>query len=372
MITTLVLCVAVSLVAFSNGANDNFKGVASLFGSGTCGYKRAIFWGTLTTLCGAIIAIALATTLMKRFSGKGLVPDILVADPTFLLAVALGAGSTVLLATRFGFPISTTHALTGGLVGAGLAAAGPSAVNVSALGANFVMPLLVSPVIAVALGALYYLIMRAGRLKLGIQKEMCICVGDEVTVRAVDPPAGLFAAETLPRITVATGTVSRCRQRYAGRMLGANAGRILDTLHFLSAGAVSLARGWNDTPKIAGLLLVAVGPAYAAWGFVGVALTMAAGGLIAARRVAETMGHKITNMNPGQGFAANLATATLVLGACLFAWPVSTTHVSVGALLGIGISTRQAKWETVIPVLLSWVVTLPCAASIAAVAKFCI
>lgn len=143
--------------------------------------------------------------------------------------------------------------------------------------------------------------------------------------------------------------------------------RTLDALHFLSAGAVSFARGLNDTPKIAALLLVLTS-VNASFGLCIVAVAMAAGGLLSARRVADTMAHKITGMNPGQGFSANLSTALLVTTASYHGLPVSTTHVSVGSLLGIGTTTRRAKWHTVIPVLLSWVVTLPCAAALAAVA----
>jgi PiT family inorganic phosphate transporter len=91
-------------------------------------------------------------------------------------------------------------------------------------------------------------------------------------------------------------------------------------------------------------------------------VVMALGGILGARQVAETLAHKITGMNPGQGFAANLATSVLTTTASFHGLPVSTTHVSVGALLGIGITTGQAKWKTVIPVLLAWVVTLPSAA----------
>jgi PiT family inorganic phosphate transporter len=80
------------------------------------------------------------------------------------------------------------------------------------------------------------------------------------------------------------------------------------------------------------------------------------------------MANKITDMNPGQGFAANLATALLVNTASYHGLPVSTTHVSVGSLIGLGIVTRQAKWKPVLGVLLSWVVTLPCAAALSALA----
>ncbi len=140
---------------------------------------------------------------------------------------------------------------------------------------------------------------------------------------------------------------------------------VLDTLHFLSAGAVSFARGVNDTPKIAALLLVGemIAPDAA---LVGVGVVMAAGGLISARRVAETMSQRVTEMNPGQGLAANFVTAGLVIGASGLGLPVSTTHVSCGSLFGIGAVTRQAHWKTIGAILLAWVTTLPVAAALGA------
>lgn len=106
---------------YANGANDNFKGVATLFGSGTTDRRRALLWATGTTLIGSLCAIWLAGELLSRFSGKGIVSDALTADPGFATAVALGAGLTVLLATRLGMPISTTHSLVGVLTGTALA-----------------------------------------------------------------------------------------------------------------------------------------------------------------------------------------------------------------------------------------------------------
>ncbi len=136
---------------------------------------------------------------------------------------------------------------------------------------------------------------------------------------------------------------------------------MMDAVHFVSAGMVSFARGLNDTPKMAALLLVV--PAFdIRWGLVIIAIAISVGGLLNSRRVAETMSHKITAMNHGQGFSANLATGFLVIGASLIGSPVSTTHVSVGALFGIGLTTRQADTRVVSNILLSWVLTLPCAA----------
>jgi len=188
-----------------------------------------------------------------------------------------------------------------------------------------------------------------------------------VSFLPVPRPDGVFAAEALPKLTVTADQPAVCQQRYTGGFLGVNAGKLVDGFHFLSAGAVSFARGLNDTPRIAALLLVA-SALNIQWGLVAIAMAMEVGGLLNARKVADTMANKITDMNPGQGFAANLATALLVNTASYHGLPVSTTHVSVGSLLGIGIATRQAKWKPVIGVLLSWVITLPCAATLVAAA----
>lgn len=141
MIFALVVTVAVAL-AFANGANDNFKGVATLFGCGATDYRRALIWATLTTMLGSLAAVFLSATLIKSFGGKGLINVAVVAQPAFASAVALGGGLTVLLATRFGMPVSTTHALIGALIGTGLAAG--STLNLATLGSKFVVPLLLS------------------------------------------------------------------------------------------------------------------------------------------------------------------------------------------------------------------------------------
>ena len=145
------LFLATCFLAYSNGANDNFKGVASLFGCKAASYRTAILWATLTTFAGSITAIFLAQTLLQRFSGKGLVPDSVVGSEQFLLAVAIATALTVILATRFGFPISTTHGLMGALIGGGLVAVGAK-VNFASLGRGFVLPLLLSPFLAILLG----------------------------------------------------------------------------------------------------------------------------------------------------------------------------------------------------------------------------
>src|SRR5919199_2465382 len=103
----VLLFLATCFLAYSNGANDNFKGVASLFGSRTCSYRTAISWATVTTFAGSIASIFLAQALLKKFSGKGIVPDQFAGSEYFVLAVAIGAGVTLIIATFTGFPIST-------------------------------------------------------------------------------------------------------------------------------------------------------------------------------------------------------------------------------------------------------------------------
>ncbi len=363
MTMTLVLIVlAVLFVAYSNGSNDNFKGVATLFGSGTCTYRQALAWATMTTLAGSLLALYFAGGLVDSFKGKGLVPDEVTRQPAFLLAVSLGAALTVLLATSTGMPVSTTHALTGGLVGAGLIAAAGD-VRFASLGTSFVLPLLFSPVAALLLTVLVYPLFRWVRRSSGVTSRTCVCVG-QVYEEAEPRPDGQFLLLRTGTV-VAVGEAGACVERYHGRVAGLEAGRAVDGLHYVSGGAVGFARGLNDTPKIVALMLAA-DALPSVWGLALVAVVMAVGGVLNSHRVADTMSKKITRMNPGQGFTANLVTSLLVAGASRVGLPVSTTHVSVGALFGIGVVNRTARAKTVLTILLAWVTTLPVGAALAA------
>jgi inorganic phosphate transporter, PiT family len=348
------LVLAVLFVAYTNGANDNFKGVATLFGSGTSGYRRALAWGTLTTFAGSLTALFLSEKLVSRFSGKGLVPDALVGSPEFVSAVALAAALTVFLATLLSFPISTTHALSGALVGAGLV---QGEVRLQVLGSAFFLPLVLSPLAGMALAASLYGVAHAIRLRTGFRRESCVCLNGEWV-----PVAMGSAAAAQAKLELVT-----CQERYQGTILAVRAHAVLDAAHYLSAGAVSFARGLNDTPKIVALL-VAARAMNLRGGCLLVGLVMGLGAVLQARRVAEKMSHGITRMNHGQGFSANLVTAALVLAASRYGLPVSTTHVSCGSLFGIGAVTGQARWKSIGTVLLAWVVTLPLAAALAALA----
>lgn len=146
-ILLVVIVLAVLFLAYANGANDNFKGVATLFGSGTTTYRIALIWATVTTLAGSLCALLLAQGLIDSFKGKGLVLIEITTQVRFLVAVSLAAAGTVMLATRLGMPVSTTHALTGSLVGAGLIAAAGD-VQFEALGHQFLLPLLFAPIMS--------------------------------------------------------------------------------------------------------------------------------------------------------------------------------------------------------------------------------
>lgn len=360
LLTALLL--GVLALAYANGANDNFKGVATLYGCGTARYRTALAWATAATLGGSLLALALAAGLVDTFKGKGLVPDSVTTDPRFLLSVGLGAALTVLLATWLGLPVSTTHALTGGLVGAGLLAADGD-VRFSALTDSFVAPLLFAPVAALLLAVLLYPVVRAVRRAAGVTTRTWVRVGGVVEEATITPDGTVLLVRTGVAVTV--GPADECRTRYAGRVAGAEVGPVLDAVHYLSAGAVCFARALNDTPKLVALLIAAEAVAPTV-GLAATAAAMAVGGVLGARRVAETMGRKITRMSPGQGLTANLVTALMVLGASRLGLPVSTTHVSVGALFGIGTVNGTARVRTVLSILLAWVTTLPLGAALAA------
>lgn len=359
MITTALAIGAAILLAFANGANDNAKGVATLIGSGTCSLRASIYYAAGATFLGSVTAIFLAGSLVAKFSGKGLVDETLIASPVFLTSVAVGAALTVLLATRIGMPISTTHALVGGICGAGLAG---HALIAGSLVKAFVVPLLVAPLLALVLAAPLYALFRAVRCRLGVTTRTCICIEEEYHPVRISPEGAVTLEATGVRIAEARD-VSECRERYAGCIAGLEAQWVLDGSHLVSAGVVSFARGLNDTPKIAAIM-IAMGAAGSGLGLSVVGVAIAMGGLLAVRRVAQTMSYRITEMNDGQAFTANLVTAFCVLVASRFGVPVSTTHVSCGSLFGIGLVNRKAHAGMIGTILAAWVTTLPVAAGL--------
>lgn len=354
---------AMLFIAYVNGANDNFKGVATLFGSGAADYRQALGWATITTLAGSLTAVFLATRLISIFQGNGLVPPSLAESEPFLTAVILGAALTVFLATKIGIPISTTHGLTGALFGGGLISVGLE-IGFHTLLISFFLPLLASPAVAVILTLLVFPFFLKALRFAGLNKENCVCIGSQV-VPAPLTPEGCVMSRSPTALTVLVDSQAACIQSLSGSFLGVNAQKLTDAGHFVSAGAVSFARGLNDTPKIVALGLV-VSPLDLTWSIGLVAPVMALGGLVSAKKVAHTVSKRITGMEPDEGFLANLVTSFLVILASRWGLPVSTTHLSCGALFGIGIANGQARWGVIRTILLAWLLTLPLAAISAA------
>ena len=357
----IILFIVACFLAYNNGANDNFKGVATLFGSGITHYKGAIIWATVSTFLGSVAAIFLANTLVKNFSGKGLVPDELIQAPEFAVSIALGAAITVYLATKIGMPISTTHSLVGALFGSGVLAVG-STFNFAKLGGTFLIPLIISPLMAAVISLGAYAVFRRLRVAVRASEDSRVYLGDKIKpLSEVAYADGIATLQTKVQKTVIVANKQEIGEEYPGQMNGISLQKLLDYAHYLSAGVVSFARGLNDTPKIVGLLIV-IEAMDIKWGMAAIALAMAVGGLLNAKKVGETVSKKITPMNPGQGFTANLITGLLVTTASLHGMPVSTTHVSVGSIFGIGTVTQKTDLNVVRNILLSWLLTLPVAA----------
>jgi inorganic phosphate transporter, PiT family len=346
MILTLLAATALFL-AFSNGANDNFKGFATVWGSASLSYRTALILSNAATLAGGVISIILADGLIKQFSGRGLVEDAVAASAPFALAVAGGASITVALATRLGFPISTTHAIMGGLIGSALS----SGENIAFdhLGTQFILPLLTSPIIAALLGFAAFTC--APKLK---PESDCVCI-----VEASPVMAGSALMQTAMMPTTLIGSEADC-PTHGDALARVSVSAMLNNAHIVSAITICFARALNDTPKLAALLLGA--HAMSAWSSAfAVTAAMVAGGFLLSRRVAETMSLKLSAIGSVQGTTANLITSTVVLTASSLALPVSTTHVSVGSIIGTGKAANTLDLSTVKAVLLSWVVTLPIA-----------
>jgi PiT family inorganic phosphate transporter len=349
----IILLMAIFL-AFSNGANDNFKGFATIWGSDTLDYRRALTLATLATVAGSIAALYLADTLVQNFSGKGLVADAVVNAPMFMLSVASGAAATIFFATRLGFPVSTTHALIGGLIGAGVAQAG-GGVEFGKLTQTFLLPLVVSPLLAAVLGALAY-----SAFRLRSAEKDCVCM-----ISPELPALGASGGATLQSVSAPALVVGRDTECAAFPVAARfSISRSLDKLHIASAMAICFARGVNDTPKMAALLL-ASSLVEAQTSIYLLAAAMALGGIGFARKVAERMSHRVTRMDHGQGLAANLITALLVLFASKLGVPVSTTHVAVGSIAGVGMRAQTVDWMSLRQIMLSWLATLPLAAALA-------
>jgi PiT family inorganic phosphate transporter len=366
---SLFALLLVLVLAYANGTNDVSKAIATLVGSGIANYRTAIIWGTIWTTVGAAVSSVVAGAMLKTFSFGLLQPGV-VAPPALAGAVLVGAIAWVLVASRTGLPVSTTYALTGALVGAGLVSIGSQGLVWPAIAGKIGLPLLLSPVLALSVSFIVHpMIMRIAARWEGA----CLCVMPAsralVTIDAHGNTRTLFQATALGQPVLAVP--SQCDR--AG-LQGVTVG--LDTIHWISSGLTSLARGVNDAPKILAMLLL--GGAVVAWpsdtmkvaAFAGAALAMGLGSFIGGYRVTEVLAEKVTRMDHVEGLSANLTTSSLVLITATMGLPVSTTHVSSSAIIGIGLlkGLRAIRWATVRDMVLAWIVTLPVSALLAGLA----
>jgi PiT family inorganic phosphate transporter len=334
----LVLVLLVGLAA-ANGSNDVPKAVATLAGAGVTKFRTAILWGTATTLVGCLISLQLARKMTALFSN-----GIVAAQPSaaFTVAVLLGTASWVVLATILRLPVSTTHALVGALLGAGVLFAA-SAVRWGALVPKVVLPLLLSVLAAYGLSAGLALLSRL------------VSARPSPTRRSPGPGAA------------APAEIAGTQRRPHGSR--ARADRMLGMAHWATSGLACAARGLNDTPKIVAIGAFALVPVgWQPWQILlVVTAAMALGSIAGGLRVAERLANDVVTMSHREGFTANLTTAVLVgLGAGA-GLPMSTTHVSTGAIAGsAGTDVKRINAKTIRGFAIAWVVTPPFAGLVAA------
>ncbi len=361
MTISLLAIAAALLLAWANGANDVSKGIATLVGGRAAGYRTAVVWGVCWTGAGALVASVVAQAMVTTFGGGLLTPGT-TASVAAGFATMLGAGLWVLLATRTSLPVSTTHAIVGSLVGAAVVAYGPAGVRWDAVVTKIALPLLLSPMVAAIAGAVL------ARVSPGhggtAPAPDCLCVGTEIAAGG-GGPSGAVAIGVRPHVFV--GASAQCRADHSGAVAVT-----VDRVHWLTSGAVSFARGLNDAPKLAALLLAAgtsleshVGTAVA---FGVVAAGMSLGALTGGWRVTRVLAEDVTAMSRHGSFVASAVTAVLVTCGAYAGLPMSTTHVSSGGIIGLGMASgmEAVRWPTVRRMLAGWVVTLPVAAILGA------
>jgi PiT family inorganic phosphate transporter len=270
----------------------------------------------------------------------------------------------VFIASKTGLPVSTTHALTGAIVGTAVAAGGIDGIRWGLAAKSVAVPLAFSPI---ASGLIAYGAHTIVSRRLAIASRYCICSRERPLVIPNAPVGGVTAARAVMLPVVIIDEALACAD--GGTLEGGV--RLTDAAQWVASAALSLARGLNDTPKIVALgaaAVASIGMAPAAL-FIAAAIVMGAGSLFAGRRVTRTLAERVTDIDPLEGLAASAVAATLVLAASVVALPVSTTHVASGAIVGAGLraGSRAVRWRTVWNMVVAWVVTLPVSAAIASI-----
>jgi len=392
-------------MAWGIGANDVANAMATSVGSKALTIKQAILVAAIFEFLGAVLAGGAVTSTIR----KGIVDtDLLAGTPELLvygmLAALLAAGTWLFIASRNGWPVSTTHSIVGAIVGFAAVGIGVDAVQWGKVG-TIVMSWVVSPLTA---GFIAYLIYRSVQ-RLILRQEDPLAKA----IRWV-PVYMFFAAFTITLVTILKGlkhvglTIS-LRDSYilataiavGIALIGAFAIRRIQPdpkaekkLHFytvervfgvlmvVTACGMAFAHGSNDVANAIGPLAAVISvaqngvitaeAALPIW-----VLILGGGGIVIGlatygRHVIATVGKKITQLTPSRGFAAELAAATTIVIASGTGIPISTTHTLVGAVLGVGMARgiEAIDLRVVARILVSWVVTIPAGAFLAIVFFF--
>ena len=387
-------------MAWGIGANDVANAMATSVGSKALTIKQAILVAAIFEFAGAVLAGGEVTSTIR----KGIVDTTPIAgQPELLiygmLAALLAAGTWLLIASKNGWPVSTTHSIVGAIVGFAAVGIGVDAVQWGKVG-TIVMSWVVSPLTA---GFIAYLIYRSVQ-KLILSQE------DPLAKAKRYVPFYMFAAAfTITLVTILKGlkhvglTIS-LRDSYilavviaAGiALLGkffisriesdpkaekkqhfVTVERVFGVLMVLTACGMAFAHGSNDVANAIGPLAAVV--SIASTGEIGAksalpiwVLALGGAGIVVGlatfgRHVIATVGKKITQLTPSRGFAAELAAATTIVIASGTGIPISTTHTLVGAVLGVGMARgiEAIDLRVVARILVSWVVTIPAGAFLA-------
>ena len=385
-------------MAWGIGANDVANAMATSVGSKALTIKQAVIIAAIFEFSGAILAGGQVTKTIR----KGIVDaDLLSANPELLLygmlASLLAAGIWLLIASKNGWPVSTTHSIVGAIVGFAMVGIGMDAVHWNKVG-FIVASWVVSPVLAGFIAFMlfrsvqglildtehpfenakkyvpYYMFMVGFIISLVTLVKGLKHVGLELS--ALEQYAYAFAIGLSIMIVgrVYVGKI-KLDPKADKEFHFTNVEKVFGVLMVLTACAMAFAHGSNDVanaigPVAAVVSIVQSGGEVASksmlplWvlGLGGVGIVI--GLIMYGKKVIATVGHQITELTPSRGFAATLAAATTVVLASGTGLPISTTHTLVGAVLGVGLARGMAALNmTVIRnIFMSWIVTLPAGA----------
>lgn len=303
---------------FLNGLHDAANSIATIVSTRVLRPQYAVMWAAFFNFIAFLFfGLHVAETI-----GKGIV-DPAIISPAVIFSALIGAIIWNIVTWMFGIPSSSSHALIGGLVGAGLAKAGTSSIVIFGL-AKTIGAIFLSPAIGFFLALMLVLLVS------------WICVRQ--TPFAVD-------------------------KSFRG-------------LQFISASLYSLGHGGNDAQKTMGIIAVLLfsqgylGSEFYVpfWVVITCQAAIALGTLFGGWRIVHTMGSKITRLNPMQGFCAETGGAITLFGATWLGIPVSTTHTITGAIIGVGAARRVSavRWGIATNIVVAWFITLPAAALVSA------